>query len=415
VPSYVLSRANRGEGEMFEESNPSFSYATTIQLPGTIGGHGDWVAYDANTQTMWLSQSPDNDVVVINAKTGSVEATIPGIDDSNGIAIAQGYAFVADPVNNVVDVIDTHTYQVVAKVAPTGTNLDGVVYAPNTGEIYVASDNNNVLDAISIQNGFTQTASYALTPSSTGPDVPLYAKGVIYVPDGQVVDAVDPATGAILNAPTLVSSGAVKPGVYDPVTNQFIFGSTGNELEVVSGNGPGGIGNVVGTIAVNGSTDEGAIDVKAGLAFFGSSTVGQVDVVNLNTMKLVATLPAETGTHTLNVDPQTHQLFVYEDDGNVVDVWHYTNAGQFQMTFAGSSEQYAASAGGNDSAAGNISDLLQSAGAGGMPAMGAAAGSAGAGRGAMQPQATTSASGLLATLDHGSAAHALMPVFGHGG
>lgn len=177
------------------KAHPKFTYDTTIQLPGTIGGHGDWVAYDPGTQTIWLAQSPANNVVVINAKTDTVKATISGVDTGNGIAIAQGDAFVADSVNNVIDVIDTHTYQVVAKVAATGGDLDGVVYAPNTNEIYVASDTSNVLDAISIQNGFTQIASYALTPSSTGPDVPMYAKGMIYVPDGQVVDAVNPATG----------------------------------------------------------------------------------------------------------------------------------------------------------------------------------------------------------------------------
>lgn len=400
---------------MSDGSDPQFSYVSTIQLPGTIGGHGDWVAYDPATQTIWLSQSPDNEVVVLDAKTDSVKATIPGVDDSNGIAITHGYAFVADPVNNVLDVISTQTDQLVAKVAPTGTNLDGVVYAPNTGEIYVASDNNNVLDAISIQNGFSQTASYALTPSSSGPDVPLYAKGVIYVPDGSVVDAVNPATGAIENAPTLVSTGAVKPGVFDPVTNLFYFGTTDNQIDVVSGNGPGGIGNVVGTIAVSGATDEGAIDVGARLAFFGSSTPGQVDVINLDTSKLVATLPAETGTHTLTVDPRTHTLYVYEDDGNVVDAWHYTNAGNFRMTFLGGTAQMAASGNDNGTGAGSLSDLLQSAGAGGWPSNAATTGSGSSAGGTVPPDPTPPASGWIMPPDHGSAAGAIMPIFGHGG
>jgi hypothetical protein len=95
-----------------------------------------------------------------------------------------------------------------------------------------------------------------------------------------------------------------------------------------------------------------------------------VDVVNFDTMKLVATRPAETSPHTLNVDPVTHHLYVYEDDGNVVDVWHYANAGHDRMTFTDGGQQVTASAGGSGTGAGSLSDLLQSAGAGGMPANG---------------------------------------------
>lgn len=202
--------------------------------------------------------------------------------------------------------------------------------------------------------------------------------------------------------------------MYDPKINQFIFSTTNSQLEVVSGNDSGSIGNVVGTIALAGSTDEGAIDVKARLAFFGSGSAGQVDVVNLNTMKLVATLPAENGMHTLSVDPQTHQLFVYEDDGNVVDVWHYTNAGHGRMSFTDGSQQIMTAAGGHDAPGMSLSDMLQSAG-GGMPAPGAAAGGAGSGGAAPQPEPMPSTSGMLAAADHGSAVSAMMPVFSHGG
>jgi len=140
-----------------------------------------------------------------------------------------------------------------------------------------------------------------------------------------------------------------------------------------------------------------------------------VDVVNFDTMKLVATLPAETNPHTLNIDPLTHHLYVYEDDGNVVDVWHYTNAGHDRMTFTDGGQQVTASVG----AVARVPAACRTCCNPRVPAacqpMGAAAGSAGAGGGAMQPEATTSASGLLATLDHGSAASAIMAIFGHGG
>jgi YVTN family beta-propeller protein len=360
-----------------DSSKPDFSLVTTIQLPGSVGGHGDWVAYDAATQTIWLAQSPDNNVVVIDARTNTVKATISGIDNANGIALSPRYAFVADPVNNVVDVIDKRTFQIVDKVAATGTTLDGVTYDPQTHQVYVASDDNNVLDAISARPGFAQTGSYALTPSSSGPDVPTYAKGVVYVPDGTKVDAVDPSSGQVLASPTLVTTGAVKPGVYDPVTDQFLFGTTTGQIEVVSGGtGPGGIGSVVSSISIAGSTDQAAIDVHARLAFFGNKA-GEVDVVSLNTMKVVATLPAETGMHTLNVDPRTHELYVYENNRNVVDVWRYGNDGSMTradgpwvhvgsggMGFSGGGSG-GGTDGGSGGGGGSLADALRSGDGGG--------------------------------------------------
>ena len=65
-----------------------FSKIDTIVLPGGVGGHGDIVAYDADTETVWLSQSPDNNEVVIDTKNNTVEATIPNI--GNYVACKHG-------------------------------------------------------------------------------------------------------------------------------------------------------------------------------------------------------------------------------------------------------------------------------------------------------------------------------------
>lgn len=53
-------------------STDGYTLLKTINLPGTVGGHGDIVAYDADTHSMWVAQSPDNNVVVIDTATNSV-------------------------------------------------------------------------------------------------------------------------------------------------------------------------------------------------------------------------------------------------------------------------------------------------------------------------------------------------------
>ena len=266
-----------------------YSKIDTIDLPGTVGGHGDIVAYDSDTKTVWLSQSPDNNVVVIDTKTNTVEATIPDIGNANGIDFSPKYAFVADVTNDTLDVL-------------AGTTPDGVAYIPSTKQVTVASDDANTLTFINAKAPFTQTSTTQLqpNPSAPGPDVQLYVPQTdrIYQPDNQQIDVINPHTGAITKTFPVLTSGVVKPPVYDPVTNDLIVGTTNNELLVVNATK----GTVLSTIPITGSVDEGVVDAATRTAFFAGS-VGNVYAVNLDTDKLVGTIPTEAGTHSLTVDP----------------------------------------------------------------------------------------------------------------
>jgi len=297
-----------------------YSKIDTIDLPGTVGGHGDIVAFDAATNKVWLSQSPDNNEVVIDPKNNTVEATIPDIGDANGVAFSPKYAFVADVTNDTTDVINKRTFQVVDRVAQTGSTPDGVAYVPSTNQVTVASDDANVLDFIDAKAPFTETSSTQLlpNPSPPGPDVQLYVPQTdrIYQPDDQQLDVINPHTGAITKTFPVLTTGNVKPLVYDPAKNDLIVGTTTNELLVVNATS----GKVETTVPVTGSVDEGVVDRATHTAFFASSA-GVVDAVNLKTDKLVGTIPTEAGTHTLTVDPRNNDLYVYEGNSNTVDVF----------------------------------------------------------------------------------------------
>jgi VCBS repeat-containing protein len=321
APVGAARRKEKRKGDSaMPASTDNYSLLTTINLPGDIGGHGDWVTYDADTATIWIAQSPDNNVVVIDAKTNTIKAVIPNIGNANGIALTPQYAFVADVTNNTVDVIDKRTFAVVGQVHQTGTTPDSVVYVPSTNQVLVASDDNNVEDFINATAPFTQTRSLTLqpNPSIAGPDFAVYVpeKDLVYQPVDNVVDVIDPHTGTIVKTWTLLSSGSVKPMVYDPKTNRFIVGTTNNQLLVVDADS----GSVLKTIAISGSVDEGSIDVAGRRAFFGDKA-GVADIVNLDSEQLVGGLPAEKNMHTLAVDPTTHEVYVYENNRNTVDVY----------------------------------------------------------------------------------------------
>src|ERR1700732_2687821 len=56
----------------------NYKLVKTIDLPGDKGGHGDWTTYDPQTKLVWLSQSPDHNVVVIDTAKNSIAHVIEG-------------------------------------------------------------------------------------------------------------------------------------------------------------------------------------------------------------------------------------------------------------------------------------------------------------------------------------------------
>jgi DNA-binding beta-propeller fold protein YncE len=297
----------------------AYKLTKTIDLPGTKGGHGDWTTYDAATGTIWLSQSPDHNVVVIDAATKAVKGVIAGIEDGNGIALGEKYAFLADNGGNNVVVVDKTTFAKVATLTPAGKGPDGVNYLPKTAQFYVSSDSGDA-SIFDSAPPFKTIAHFRLQPdpAKDGPDVGLYvpSKDRLYQPVDNVVDVIDAANAKVASVWTPGIKGSAKPLVYDEKTNRFLLGTTDHNVLVLDGDS----GKVVATIPVQGNVDETAIDESARRAFVGDKA-GLIEVIDLDSDKLVDTLPSEKNVHTLAVDAKTHDIYVYRNESNKVDVF----------------------------------------------------------------------------------------------
>ncbi|WP_206954479.1 YncE family protein [Trinickia acidisoli] len=296
-----------------------YKLVKTIDLPGK-GGHGDWVVFDPATREIWLAQSPDHDVVVLDADTLGVKATIAGIEDGNGIALNDKFAFVADAANNKLVVIDKRTDKQVAAVDTAGKGPDGVALDTRNGRVYVANDDSDTETVFMDQPPFTKVAQIALTPQPAkhGPDVNLYeqALGRIYQPVDNVIDVIDPDTQKVVDVWNFHLKKDAKPMVYDSQGKHLIIGSRDEKVLIVDADG-----KLVATVPFEGGNiDQTAIDVAARRIFLGDKS-GDVDVIDLDTRQVVDHLHTEKNVHTLAVDPRTHRIFVYLNESNKVDVF----------------------------------------------------------------------------------------------
>ena len=302
----------------------NYKLIKTIDLPGSKGGHGDWVTYDSPSKTVWLAQSPDNNVVVIDTTSMTVKGTVSGVANGNGIAITPDYAFVADPDNNLLVVIDKNTLKTVASLKPQGKTPDGVVYDPDTDQVYVTCDDSNDTTVFSAKSPFAQVAHIQLQPNpdKDGPDVAVYvgAKKKIYQPVHNVIDVIDPATNTVTDVWKPDVKHDVKPLVYDSKTNHLFVGTTDKKMLVLDAD----TGALVASFALKGSVDETAIDEGARRAYVGDKA-GSIEVVDLDANKVIDFLPSEKNVHTLAVDTDTHNVYVYRNASNKVDVFQMTS------------------------------------------------------------------------------------------
>lgn len=302
------------------DAQTHYQLIKTIDLPGT-GGHGDWVSFDSQTNTVWISQAPAHNVVVIDAAALTVKATIPGIEEANGIDLDQTHAFVSDAKNNHLVVIDKQTYRKLAAVDTGGQGPDGVAVDTRTGNIFVANDDSNSETVFSGTAPFKRLATFKLKPEPAkhGPDVNLYVAQLdrVYQPVDNMVDVIDPNSNEIKAVWDFKVNSETKPMVYDSQTGHLIIGTRDQKMLVVDP----ATGALLATIPfTGGDIDQTAIDVGARRAFMGDKS-GNLEVIDLDAKQVVDHLMTEKGVHTLAVDPATHRLFVYLNVSNKVAVF----------------------------------------------------------------------------------------------
>ncbi len=300
-------------------AEPSYKLVKTIDLPGGKGGHGDWTTYNPETGMVWLSQSPDHAIVVIDTKTNAVAGVIPDVANSNGIDFAGGYAFAADNDSNTVVVIDQNTFGKLATLTPSGKGPDTVNYLSKEGRIYVSSGTGEATE-FDVAQPFKTASSFKLRPDPVkdGPDIAVYvpSKDKIFQPVDNVLNVIDATTGKVSDVWTLGLTGSAKAAAYDAKTDHLLVGSGEKKVLVLDAN----TGKTVATIPVPGSVDATVVDAAARRAYVGDKS-GVVDVIDLDSDIVVAKLPSEKNAHTLAVDTDTHAVYVYRNESNKVDVF----------------------------------------------------------------------------------------------
>jgi len=295
----------------------------TIDLPG-VGGHGDVVVADPDAHSVYVAQSPDNNLVVLNTDTNSIRTVIGNVPDANGIAYSPNYVFVAEAKPNMVAVISKDTWRVVATVPAGGEAPDAVYYVPGKNSVFVGNIDSNNLVEFSATPPFAAQGTLALRPDkgAKGQDLGTYVPSTdrIYQSIDNHITVINPNTRTIDTVFTLPlpATESSKDIFYDRQQNLLWVGTTASEVLAINPS----TGAVAATVKTASGIDQVSGDENRQLLFVGEGKAGVMGIIDLNAKKNIADIPTEPTFHTLAYLPDTGDVYAYLNKANKVAVLH---------------------------------------------------------------------------------------------
>ncbi|HLI14125.1 MAG TPA: hypothetical protein VKY65_21235 [Alphaproteobacteria bacterium] len=298
----------------------AYKLVKTIDLPGSKGGKGGEVAFDPDTGTVWLCQSPNRNIVVVETKTNTVRQAIEVIDNGGGIAFSEHFAFISDRMDNTTTVIGKRSFETAVALKPDGNSPGATYFDPKHGTLWVTSGSEMTIFKAVGRGGFKRLAGLRLVPypvkQGAGQGIYVAAKDRIYQPVDGVVDVINPNSRQVERAWQPGEAGRVTSIAYDTKSDRLILGTDAQAVLVLDAKS----GKLLHTIPVGGKI--GAVAVDAGLRrAYAGDLRGRVDVIDLDRNAVLTTLPSEPEAYGLTVDPTTHFVYVYRSMSNKLDVF----------------------------------------------------------------------------------------------
>jgi DNA-binding beta-propeller fold protein YncE len=233
----------------------------------------DYQSLDSSHGRLYIAHMNANQLVVFDTKARKVIANLDGFPSVHGVwAVPElGRVYASATGEHKVAVVDMQTLKTIAKTGPV-QYPDGIAYAPGPKRVFVSDEHGDadaVIDA-------TKNSLVTTIPLGGGAGNTVYDPGsghiLVAVHEKNELVAIDPATARII-------------GSY-PVTGV---------------ESPHGI----------------ALDIAARLAFVAGEENHTLAVVDLTSMKPLASYPVGKDPDVLAFDPGLKQLYVSAESGTV--------------------------------------------------------------------------------------------------
>ena len=295
-----------------ESAKPTGPWQVKRELK--IGGEGRWdyVTFDPASKRLYVPRSTHTQV--IQTDTGAVVGDLKDTPGVHGVALATdlGRGFTSNGKGNSVTVFDLKTLEVLGTF-PTGQNPDAIYYDSGSKKVFVfngKSKDATVIDATAAK--FDAAAVVATIPLGGKPETPVSDnKGRIFVTleDLNAIGVINIATLKLSD--TWPMPGGDEPSglAIDRSGGRLFAGCCGNNVMVVIDLQTR---KVLTTLPIGKGVDGCGFDPATSEAFAscGDGTLTVIKETKPGTFEVVQTASTATGARTMTIDPSTHTIYL---------------------------------------------------------------------------------------------------------
>ena len=266
-------------------------------------GGWDYLLIDSPAHRLYITRGDHVDVV--DAQTGKLVGTIPGLHGTHGVALNPDgkLGYISDGGGNAVVVFDRATLATVATI-PVGTNPDCILWEPATQTVWTFNGRSHDISVI-------DPAAQKVVATIPVPGKPEFAvsdgKGTVFnnIEDKNELIRIDARAHKITAEwPSCDSPSGL---AFDAAGHRLFPVCDGKKMAVIDSNS----GKVLASPAIGDGPDAAAWSAARKLAF-ASCGEGVLSVVDAGSAdyKTIQTLPTQRSARTMTYDPATDRIYL---------------------------------------------------------------------------------------------------------
>jgi DNA-binding beta-propeller fold protein YncE len=309
-----------------DAADPPLERVQTIALKGPAGGL-DHLAVDAKRGRLFVANTVNNSLDVVDLKTGKLLKQIPGQGRIRGTDYSPELdrVFVGNGTGGVCNTFDGENYELL-KTVPLGDDADNVRYNPRTRRIYVvhADMELSVIDA----RDYTLRSPIAL-PKDLGAFKLETGRPRMYVnaKEGQVV-VIDTDKDQVIGRFPVAPAGVNAAVAIDEPNHRLFIGCRKNPSLVVMDSDTG---RIVTSVPIPGDVDDLSFDARHGriYASCGEGAIAVIRQLDADRYQSLATIPTIKGARTSIFNADDGHLYLAvprradRPDQESPEVWVY--------------------------------------------------------------------------------------------
>jgi DNA-binding beta-propeller fold protein YncE len=270
-------------------------------------GGWDYLTYSADGHRLYVSRF--DRVLVINANTGKIEATIPGTDGVHGVALVPklGRGYTSNGRTDTLTEFDLATSKVLRTIAVEGHNPDALIYDPASAHLFAFDGRSNEASVVDPVAG-KLVAKIALTgkPEFAASD----GAGKVYVniEDTAQLARIDSATNKVTAVWKLADCEEPSGLALDTAHHRLFSVCQNKHMAVTDAQS----GKPVASVAIGEGPDAAGFDAERGLIYSTNGRDGTLTVVHEDDpdhYRVIANVPTQKSARTLALDADGNRIF----------------------------------------------------------------------------------------------------------